>query len=174
MRIYLIGFMGSGKSRAGRRLAPALRMPYIDLDERIEQVAGCSIADYFARYGEPEFRELEARCLRQTEASPAALIACGGGAPCFHDNMAWMNRAGLTIFLDPPVDLLLERLLRGRAHRPLLKSFGNRAALQGYIEDKLEQRRPYYEQAAVSVRPANEREEAADLILEHLNDIIGH
>ena len=174
MRIYLIGFMGSGKSRAGRKLAPTLQLPFVDLDDRIEAAAGCSISDFFARHGESAFRQLEARCLRQTEAVSGLIVACGGGTPCYHDNMAWMNRAGLTVFLDPPLEVLAERLQRGRAHRPLLKGMADSDTLRTFIREKLDRRRPFYEQAAIQLRPDDENVEAADLIVEHIPDIIGH
>ncbi|WP_020571828.1 shikimate kinase [Neolewinella persica] len=138
--------MGCGKSYVGSRLAIELGVPFIDLDAEIEGTAGKSISAIFAEAGEAAFRRLETEALRATAALPAFVLATGGGAPCFHDNMAWMNANGTTVFLDPDLEVLLDRLEAGRDHRPLLQSG---TALRKLVVDKLADRRPIYEQAAI-------------------------
>lgn len=146
--IYLTGFMGSGKSYAGIRLAERLGLPFTDLDAEIERTAGKTINDVFAQDGESTFRKLEAKTLRATAQAPVGVVATGGGAPCFHDGMAWMNEHGTTVFLDPPLNVLLARLEEGRAHRPLLQTG---AALETFVVEKLAVRRPVYEQAQIQI-----------------------
>jgi shikimate kinase len=141
--------MGCGKSYVGSRLATELGVPFIDLDAEIETTAGKSISTIFAEDGEAEFRRLETEALRATAALPAFVLATGGGAPCFHNNMAWMNANGTTVFLDPDLEILLARLEAGRDHRPLLQSG---AVLRQLVVDKLTARRPIYEQAAIHLR----------------------
>lgn len=141
--------MGSGKSFVGRQLASLLGSPFIDLDEVIEARAGKTISHLFAEDGEAVFRRLETEALRATAALPAFVLATGGGAPCFHENMDWMNANGITVFLDPDLEVLLARLEAGRAHRPLLQSA---AALQQLVEERLAARRPVYEKARVHLR----------------------
>ena len=113
--IYLIGFMGSGKSHVGKKLAAALYAPHMDLDSLIESSTGMSIKEIFAKHSEAYFRLLERRALHNTAFGPKRIVATGGGAPCFYDNMDWINRHGLAIYLDATPQVLAERLWRGKA-----------------------------------------------------------
>lgn len=173
MRIYLIGFMGSGKTHTGRRLAEKRQVPFIDLDEQVEAEAGTSISRIFEREGESGFRQRERRALHQTAETPAAVIACGGGAPCFFDNMDWINQHGLSVFLDAPVDLLLARLQEERNHRPLLRDL-SAEELKAYIEDRIAQRRPFYEQARVIYLQQTADEPVSERLAEQFIHITGH
>jgi shikimate kinase len=148
MNIYLIGFMGSGKSFTGQQLATALHLPFVDLDERIEQTEKRSIAQVFESEGESYFRTLEAQLLRATLADDPAVISCGGGTPCFHQNMDWINANGLSIYLKASVPLLAKRLKKGQEHRPLIRGF-NELELEAYIAERLAQRELYYSQAKI-------------------------
>lgn len=161
-RIYLTGFMGSGKTHTGRLLATGLGLPFLDLDEVIEAAAGKSISEIFADEGEDAFRELEAEALRRTAALPPSLVSTGGGAPCFHGNMDWMNRNGLTVFLDPPLGVLLQRLETGRAHRPVLQPAGE---LASFVAQKLASRRHYYEKAEIQLVLADPNAEVERLLM---------
>lgn len=147
-RIFLTGFMGSGKSYTGRRLSEALGIPFIDLDHWIEDQEGQSIQAIFEKSGEAAFRQIEREALHQMIAYEQAVIACGGGAPCFFDNMEWMNRHGITVYLQTPVAELCRRLLPEMAHRPLLKGL-NEHTLPAFIGEKLALREPYYLQSQV-------------------------
>lgn len=150
MNIYLIGFMGSGKSFTGQQLASALHLPFVDLDERIEQTEKRSIAQVFESEGESYFRAIEAQVLRATLADDPAVISCGGGTPCFYQNMEWINTHGLSIYLKASVPLLAKRLKKGQEHRPLIRGF-NEMELEAYIAERLEQRELFYGQAEIVV-----------------------
>ena len=150
MNIYLIGFMGSGKSFTGQQLAAALHLPFVDLDERIEQTEKRSIAQVFESEGESYFRSIEAQLLRGTLADDPAVISCGGGTPCFHQNIDWINANGLSIYLKASVTLLAKRLKKGQEHRPLIRGF-NQDELEAYIAERLAQRELYYSQAKISL-----------------------
>jgi shikimate kinase len=160
-KIYLTGFMGCGKSYAGVRLAERLGLSFVDLDAEIERSAGKTISDIFADDGETAFRALEAETLRATAAGPASVVATGGGAPCYHGGMAWMNEHGLTVFLDPPLAVLLARLEAGRTHRPLLQTG---AALETFVVEKLAARRTVYEQARIQVTVSDPAIDLIDLL----------
>jgi shikimate kinase len=159
--IFLIGFMGSGKSYLGRQLARAMDYPFIDLDEYLESKLGASILDFFERAGEASFRREESQALREMASQPPSIIACGGGTPCQDDNMEWMSARGTTVFLDVHQDILLERLERESAHRPLIAAQKDLAA---YLANKLAQRRPIYEQAAVTLFVEDEQMDYVSLL----------
>lgn len=157
MKIYLIGFMGSGKSHVGRQLSRQMNLPFIDLDDYLEAKAGRSISNIFATEGEAAFRKLEQDCIQELSQASSAVIATGGGTPCFFDNMKCMKTTGLTVYLKTPVSILAERLQAETAHRPLLAG-KTEAELVDFIEGKLAERAAYYEAASV-VFEIREREE---------------
>lgn len=170
MRIFITGFMGSGKSFTGLQLAKKIGRPFVDLDQWIEDLCGRSIKDIFAQQGEEGFRKMEAEALRSFDQLPYFVMATGGGTPCFHGNMDWMNDHGMTIFLDPPVGLIAERLSSGRDHRPLLQ---DQRDLPAFIEQKMVDRRPHYERAHVHVQPVRNTD-VADLLARQITNITGH
>jgi len=147
-KIYLIGFMGSGKSYLSRNLSRLSGFPFVDLDELIIERQKKSINDIFQQFGEAFFRKEEASVLRHTEHWQKTIIACGGGTPCFGDNMDWMNRNGLSIFIDPDMQVLLQRLQLGMDRRPLVKD-KSLEEIQAFIETKMKERRPFYEKAHI-------------------------
>lgn len=150
MRIYLTGFMGSGKSFFGKKIARAYAMAYVDLDHAIEMHFGKFIPQIFEQHGEAAFRQMEQEILHRTALLPNAVIACGGGTPCFFDNMEWMNTHGLTVYLRTSVPTLVKRLESDPAHqRPLLKNLSGQA-LEQFIHERLQQREPFYKQAFLS------------------------
>ena len=99
MKVFLVGFMGSGKTTIGKKLANYLKCDFIDLDKLIEAKVGMSIVEYFELYGESAFSDLEREVLQKTDFPENVIIATGGGAPCFGDNMSWMNENGLVAYL---------------------------------------------------------------------------
>jgi shikimate kinase len=153
-RIYLIGFMGSGKSHIGQLLSSAMGLYYIDLDKEIEK-KDMSISEIFEKKGENYFRKLEREALLKTSALEKTIIACGGGTPCFFDNMEWMNRNGITIFLNPATEVLVDRLKQEKEKRPLLlnKSEGE---IQYHIEQLLKSRMEFYQKADFEIQEADE------------------
>ncbi len=150
-KIFLIGFMGCGKSKLGKAVANKLELPFLDLDDLIEAKNQMSIPELFAAFGEDGFREREKQTLQEGAIASNALIATGGGAPCFFDNMEWMNKNGVTVFIDTPVKVLADRLINARVERPLVKG-KSYEELIGFIEAKLEERRPFYSQAQVILK----------------------
>ncbi|HKK78477.1 MAG TPA: shikimate kinase [Phaeodactylibacter sp.] len=173
MQIFLIGFMGSGKSHTGRRLANLLQRPFTDLDQVIVKRAGVDIPTIFAEQGERYFRQLERDCLHTLTAPPKRVVACGGGTPCFFDNMAWMNQQGLTVYLRADAELLAQRLLKGRATRPLLKGLSPEQ-LPAFITEKLAARTPYYMRANVIYDQKEIQEDVAQALYHQFSNIIGH
>ena len=146
MKIFLIGFMGSGKSTMGRKLANFLHYEFVDLDKLIEHKAGMSIAEYFSKNGEESFRELERDTLQQTEFNNNAVIATGGGVPCYFDNMDWMYKEGKVVYLSMEPKALADRLKHSKVSRPLIKDL-NQEELIEFINQKLTSRDVYYKKA---------------------------
>lgn len=143
--------MGSGKSTVGQQLAKALGADFLDLDELIETAENQTIANIFALKGEHFFREIESHHLKTIhENEHPKVIATGGGTPCFFDNMDWMNENGTTIFLNPSVDILFDRLKAETEHRPILagKTDGN---LRQFITEKLNSRLHFYQKAKIVI-----------------------
>lgn len=165
MRIYLVGYMGSGKSTLGRRLAKALNLSYIDLDKYIEERNCKTVAQLFTDYGEEIFRKKEKSALGEVSQFTDVVIATGGGAPCFFDNMRIMNQTGVTIFLDVAVRELTERLFVSRTERPLIKGKSKEELLQ-FVEENLQKRWPFYAQAQIQIKESPQMTEQILTILQ--------
>lgn len=142
-RIFLIGFMGSGKSTYGKLMAQKLNIDFLDMDDYIEKQYSKSIYSLFEEWGEEQFRKEEKNVLRNLPVSDNLIIATGGGTPCFFDNMEFMNKQGETIYLRTSVRELRDRLMHSNKKRPLLldKSLKD---LEVYIADLLKKREAYY------------------------------
>jgi len=150
MIIYLVGYMGSGKSTVGKRLAKALGIPWIDLDHEIESKFKISVAGFFSKYGESAFREAEHKILQQISATAEAVVSTGGGVPCFHNNMELMNNTGLTIYLDVPPETILSRIGPHARKRPLFQQMNGDNILEK-ISAHLTSREMYYRQAQMII-----------------------
>lgn len=146
MRIFLIGFMGCGKSTLGRALAASLDMTFIDLDTYLEERYFKTIPQIFAEEGEANFRLKERKVLEEVSTFDQVIVATGGGAPCFFDNMELMNNSGFCIFLDVEIDSLVFRLIHAKTERPLIKG-KSPEELRHFIEELMQKRRPFYEKA---------------------------
>lgn len=145
--IYLIGFMGCGKSYWGKQLAEALNLPFYDLDELISQMVGKSIPRIFQDSGESGFRQLETRALQLIhKMDQTVVVATGGGTPCFYNHLDLMKRNGLVIFLKTHPKLLSTRLKQEQENRPLLADVPEEQ-LEAVIQQKLIQRNDCYHQA---------------------------
>lgn len=173
MLIFLVGFMGSGKSFCGEKIAVHYNVPFFDLDAEVEKAVGTSISTFFAIEGETAFRKKEAGVLREivdkfttNVYGVRAVVSCGGGTPCFHDNMGFMNQHGVTIWVNPPVGVLFERLKTGQEQRPLIAGL-TLLELENFIINKLEERTLHYEKATLHI---NSNECAIDLIEKKLNN----
>jgi len=149
--IFLIGFMGCGKTTLGKKIARKSGIPFIDLDQKIVEQTGMSIADYFALNGEDSFRETETNSLRSISKNQATIISTGGGTPCFNDNMQWMNETGTTVYLKLPPRALSKRLSgKEGSTRPLLQGKSEEEILD-FIIMKLGEREKFYAQASLII-----------------------
>ena len=145
-RIFLVGYMGAGKTTLGRALAKKLGLPFIDLDSYIEERIHKTISQIFAEKGEEYFRDLERRMLHEVGDFENVIISTGGGTPCFFDNIEYMNSQGTTVYLDVPIERLFIRLSIARNKRPLIKD-KNDEELRTFIIDQLAARAPHYSKA---------------------------
>lgn len=149
--IYLIGFMGCGKSYWGRQLSKGLKIPVCDMDAIIEAKEQAKIADLFRDKGEAYFRQQEHQVLQGLiRAGKRYIVSCGGGTPCFNNNMALMNAHGATFYLKAGKDYLFNNLKINRQTRPPIAKL-NDAELLHFIDTKLDERKVYYEQARYSI-----------------------
>lgn len=146
IRIFLTGYMGAGKTTLGKALARHLRVAFIDLDWYIEERFHKTVGELFAERGEAGFRELERNMLHEAGEFEDVVISTGGGAPCFFDNMDYMNRTGQTVFLDVRPGVLFRRLCVAKQQRPILQGKKDDELL-AFIEEALARRAPFYTQA---------------------------
>lgn len=150
MTIYLIGFMGSGKSTFGKRMASRAGWKFEDLDSLIENIEGRSVRNIFLESGENYFREIEASTLRGISKDDNIVVACGGGTPCYKDNMKFMNQSGVTIYLKHNVQTLAHRLKNAKKVRPLLERM-NPEEMEQYISAKLAERERWYNKSQLII-----------------------
>ena len=147
-RIFLVGYMGAGKTTLGKVLARRMNLSYIDTDQFIENRYHKKVGDIFASEGEKQFRNIEYRILREISEIENVIISTGGGLPCFNDNMALMNRTGTTVYLDVPAEELAARLNASKTIRPVLQSRSGEELID-FIRENLNKRKPFYEQAVI-------------------------
>jgi shikimate kinase len=144
--VALVGLMGAGKSAIGKRLAARLGLPFVDADDEIERAAGCSIAEFFERYGEAEFRAGERRVIARLLDRPPLVLSTGGGAYIHPETRALMRAKAVTVWLRAELDVLFDRVRR-RGNRPLLRQGDPREVLARLME----QRYPIYAEADIVV-----------------------
>ncbi len=154
MRIFLVGYMGCGKSTIGRKVADLLGISFVDLDKYIEERYFKTVPAIFAEEGEKGFREKERTALLEVSQFENVMVGTGGGAPCFFDNMEVMNKNGVTIYIAPDTDILATRLLKSKTERPLIAG-KSREELILFIEGALLKRAPFYEKAKIIIRGEN-------------------
>lgn len=164
MRIYLTGYMGCGKSTLGRRLARHGGLQFIDMDHYIEERNCKTIPQIFAEEGEAEFRKKERRALEELSEFTDVVIATGGGAPCFFDNMDLMNRTGKTVFMNIEPKILASRLLKSKTERPLIAGKSKEELIK-FIAETLGKRNPFYMKARYQIsKPDVDLDEVMDMI----------
>lgn len=168
-KIILIGYMGAGKTTLGKVLAQKMGLTFYDLDEYIEDRFHRTIPQIFAESGESGFRDLERRMLHEVAEFEDVIISCGGGTPCFFDNMDYMNTCGETVFLNASPEALKVHLLMGKTQRPLIQGKSPEELLD-FIKDSLQKRLPYYKKAkhTLSIDVINTNED----ITHYVNQII--
>lgn len=156
MKIFLLGLPGSGKTTIGRKLATELLLPFVDLDKEIEKAEGKPIRGIFAEKKEDYFRKLESAQLRIWSEKPADFVmATGGGAPCFFDNIDVINKSGKSIFLDVPASEIVRRMSMGPIEKRPLLAAGGKDGLKDSIEFLRSNRLSYYRQASMTFSGIN-------------------
>lgn len=151
MKIFLVGLMGSGKSYWTKQLAKKYKTGGYDLDYLIEIREEKTIAEIFAEDGEDYFRKAESTVLKWFDQKKTYVLATGGGAPCFFDNMAWMNKQGITIWLDEPLAVIAARLAPEKAHRPLIANLSD-SEIVTFLEKQRASRLPFYSAAQIHLQ----------------------
>ena len=150
-KIYLLGMMGSGKSHWSSRLGRRLGLPHFDLDRLVEVQQGMTVREIFEQKGEEAFRKMETEMLRNGIPADAFILATGGGTPCFFDNMEFMKASGTTIWLNPSIDELILRIKKSPGTRPILAEAKTDEALYEKLQQLLEKRKGWYEQADIVI-----------------------
>jgi shikimate kinase len=153
-RVYITGFMGCGKTTAGKKLASAINFSFIDLDHEIERKEQRPIREIFSLSGEDYFRKVESETLHDLDIITDTIISTGGGTPCYGDNLLFMKETGVVVYLKMTPQQLKNRLGNMAGKRPLLKDL-KEIELIDYITEKLKEREPFYEQATLVVDGMN-------------------
>jgi shikimate kinase len=164
-KIFLTGYMGSGKSTAGKSLSSQLGYEFIDLDKFIESEYKMTIPEIFSTKGEKEFRAMEHNALKKVMERDNIVVACGGGTPCYYDNMELMNSHGITIYLKMSADSLVNRLMNAKEKRPLVAN-KNEKELREFVNRQLEKREDTYHLAQYTVK-------GKDLNVKELGEFVG-
>ena len=157
-KIFLLGFMGCGKTTFGKKLAKHIGWDYIDLDNYIEEKEGKSIPTIFKENGETYFRTLETKFLKELTSLHSCVISCGGGTPCFNDNMNEILEKGASVYMKLSAHILNERLKLEKSKRPLIAEMSNTKMFE-FIQKKLKERVKYYERAKFTFDAQLESEE---------------
>lgn len=149
--IFLIGYMGCGKTTLGMALARHMHLPFIDLDDYIEERCEATVKEIFAQVGEQRFREIERTCLEEVAMMQGVIVACGGGTPCQPGNMELMNSRGTTIWLTTSAQRIASRLTlpEQKAKRPLIAAMSD-DEVHDYVEQHIAQREPHYSKAMLT------------------------
>ena len=173
VRIFLTGYMGAGKTTLGKAFARKMNVPFVDLDRHTEERFHKTVGELFTERGETGFRELERNMLHEVAEFENVVISTGGGAPCFFDNMEFMNRVGKTVFLDVHPDVLFRRLRIAKQQRPILQGKED-DELKAFIIRALEQRAPFYTQAQYTFN-ADELEDRwqIETAVQRLQELLG-
>ena len=153
-RIYLVGYMGAGKTTAAKRLASRLGWEVVDTDALFEEKYRISVDDFFQKYDEPLYRKLESEILKSTEGRDNIVISTGGGTACYFDNMEWMNQHGLTVFMQISPKAAVDRVLHSHHKRPLVRGKSEEELME-FVNQHYAARLPFYEQAKITVKSEN-------------------
>ncbi len=148
MRVYLVGYMYSGKTTVGRQLAKAMRYKFVDLDQLFEATFHITIPMFFARYGEKAFRIVEIKILSETVSFENTIIATGGGTPCQPGNMDFINRHGISVYLELAPEAIISRMAKSKKLRPLFSGLTEQQRIEK-VHSHLAERLPYYQQADI-------------------------
>jgi len=163
-RIYIVGYMGAGKTTVARRLATRLGWAVADTDDLFEEKYRISVDDFFHKYDEALYRKLESQVLKETESLENVVVSTGGGTACYFDNMDWMNQHGLTVFLHISEKAVIDRLIHAKRKRPL-STGKSEAELTAFVQQHYTSRLPFYEKAKITVK-------SEDLDLDNLVQLV--
>lgn len=169
MTLFIIGYMASGKTTFGKALARSSGLQHIDLDFYIEQRFHSTIREIFATKGESEFRRIESAMLREVGEMTDVIVSCGGGTPCFGDNMDYMNSHGLTVCLQASENIIANRIINAGNKRPLMAGKSKEQIIET-LRQHLEVRKPFYDRAAIII--SGDRLENKSQITETVDDFI--
>ncbi len=167
--IFLLGFMGSGKTYIGKLLAEKLLYDFIDTDALLEKRTGNTIAEIFEKKGEDYFRKLEHNILSELKIVSNCIISIGGGTPCFYENMELINAYGTTIYLKAQSEIIVGRISAQSSHRPLLRNFDNDTDLLIFVKNKIVEREKYYLKAHFIIDANGDVEE----IIKNIVSLVG-
>lgn len=167
-RIYIVGYMGAGKTTAARRLAQRMGWEVVDTDALFEEKYKISVNDFFNKYDEPLYRKLESEVLKATESLDHVVVSTGGGTACFFDNMDWMNQHGLTVFLRISPQAAVDRVIHSRHKRPLVEG-KSEEDLTEFVNQHYASRLPFYEQARIT---AKSEDFDIESLMEAIKDIL--
>jgi shikimate kinase len=151
MVFFLLGMPGTGKSSIGKNVAKMLDFNFIDLDKMIEKKSDSSIAEIWQKFGEDYFRNLESKTLKEISVLQNTLVSCGGGTPCYFENIKWMNASGTTIYLELPTAILRKRLFEKRENRPMFSQLKTVEELELKLNEVYNARKSFYETAHHSI-----------------------
>ncbi len=165
--IFLIGMTGAGKTFWGKKIATALHKDFFDLDGEIESREQKTILQIFLDHGEKYFRQKESDILRTFETKQNFVLATGGGTPCFFDNLSWLNKNGMTVWIDEPAHVLAERLIHEKNHRPLIRDL-EFSELLHFLQVKMEERISYYSKADIYIKSPENLSEDILKKIEHV------
>ena len=154
MKVFLIGYMASGKSTAAKKLAKKLELEAVDLDKEISKTAGKSIPEIFKSEGEKAFRKREQSELRKWLDKDDFVMACGGGTPCFFESMDEMNGVGTTVYLQMTPKAVVDRVLESKEERPILKGLPEEKMLKK-VDFQIGKREPFYKRATLIINGVN-------------------
>ncbi len=151
MNIYLLGYMGSGKTTVGKKLSRAMGYDFVDLDQQIESRIGQSIADFFSEKGEDGFRKIEREELQKTFQMKSMIVSLGGGTPCFFDNLEEINKNGKSVYLKLSATSLALRLQNAKTSRPIIQGLTD-GELFEFVQQQLGEREQFYNRAHVIIK----------------------
>ena len=164
-RIVLVGFMGSGKTTIGKKIAKKLNIPFIDLDSEIEKKYNLSILNIFHDFGEAKFRNMEFHYIRSLINRSNFVLSTGGGTPCYKNNISFLNELGITCYLNRSIKELSHRLHKSKKKRPLIEGLNN-VELIYFISEEMKVRDQYYRKAQLIL---NRKDQVPEEIISLIN-----
>lgn len=170
MRIFLIGFMGSGKTTVGNALARKLNFSFTDMDSYIENKTGKSISEIFATEGEEKFRKTEHKALIEISKKDDIVVSCGGGTPCFYNNIDIINKKGLSVYIKYPIGKLKSRLLPNMGKRPMLNNISTPEDLESFIKQMICEREKFYLKSKLVLENPSGTKNIIALVADFLKD----